>query len=256
MGKQQRARVEQQKKRRQRVVLCLAAVSTLCAAMIAFKVVIPRISDERAVRREQAELLKLNPFSEEFLAINPDYAGWLKIDNTAIDFPVVRGEDNEKYLTTTFKGEDNVLGAIFMDYRCTGDGPHIIIYGHQADDANKNKLMFSGLTDYVDEQFLAEHPVIIFMENNLLSEFEIFSARLTDVYDPAYRLDFSEPDSFPAFLERNGAPEDAEKIITLSTCVGADNDRRMIVQGSLRRTVQIAMEQGGDGNWKIVRGSE
>jgi len=118
MGKRQRARIEQQrKKRRQRLILCLAVFATLCAVVFAFKV-IPYVSDMIAFRREQASLPDLSPFDTHWLEINPDYVGWLKIDGTNIDFPIVRGNDNEKYLTTTFKGEENILGAVFMDYRC------------------------------------------------------------------------------------------------------------------------------------------
>ena len=89
------------------------------------------------------------------------------------------------------------------------------------------------LHEFLDEQFLSERPLILFMENDSLYEYEIFSARRTDIHDPAYQLDFSAEGSWAAFLESNGAPAEAEQIITLSTCIGADNDRRMIVQGSL-----------------------
>jgi sortase B len=148
---------------------------------------------------------------------------------------VVRGNDNKKYLYTAFDGEENVLGAIFMDYRCVGEYvPHIIIYGHEVVDLNGNGLMFGGLRKFLDEQYLAEHPTIMLIENGKHSEFKIFSARLSDIYDPAYYLDFGAPGSYKAFAERNGAPSDAVQIITLSTCVGADNDRRMIVQGVLK----------------------
>jgi sortase B len=128
-----------------------------------------------ALRREQTQLLKLNPFSEEFFTINPDYVGWLKIDGTNIDFPIVRGDDNIKYLTTTFKGDENVLDAVFMDYRNTGDDvPHIIIYGHQARDEQDNRLLFGSLHEFLNEQYLSEHPNIIFMENDSMYKYEIF----------------------------------------------------------------------------------
>jgi len=253
MGKRQRARIEQQrKKRRQRIILCLAIIATICAAVLAFKV-IPYISDMRALQREIASLPDLSPFDTHWLEINSDYAGWLKIDDTNIDFPVVRGNDNEKYLTTTFRGEENILGAVFMDYRCIGEKPHIIIYGHQARDEQDNRLLFGSLHEFLNEKFLTEHPTIMFMENDSLYEFEIFSARQTDINDPAYYLDFSEPDSWVAFLARTGAPPGVEQIITLSTCIGSDNDRRMIVQGALRRVVPVTTEQNEDGGWRIVR---
>jgi sortase B len=252
MGKEQRAQVEQQRnKQRQRIILCLAVVATIIAAVLAFKV-IPYVSDMIAFRREQASLPDISPFDAHWLDINPDYVGWLKIDGMDIHFPVVRGSDNEKYLTTTFTGEENILGAVFMDYRCTGENPHIIIYGHQVHDEQDNKLVFGSLHEFIDELFLAEHPTIMWMENDSLYEFEIFKARQTDIYDPAYLLDFSDPGSWAAFLDRNGAPAEAEQVITLSTCIGADNDRRMIVQGALKRVVQVTTEQNEDGGWKIV----
>jgi hypothetical protein len=112
------------------------------------------------------------------------------------------------------------------------------------------------LHEFLDEQFLAEHPTIMWMENDKLYEFEIFSARQTDIHDPAYRLDFNADNSWAAFLERNGAPSDAEQVITLSTCIGTDNDRRMIVQGALQRVVPVTTEQDENGGWSMVRPPE
>jgi sortase B len=231
----------------------LAVITTICAAVLAF-IVIPHVSDLRAFRREQASLPNISPFDAHWLEVNPDYVGWLKIDGTIVDFPVVRGSDNEMYLTTTFRGEKNILGAVFMDYRNVEDNTqHIIIYGHQARDEDDNSLVFGALHQFLDEQFMAEHPIILFMKNDSIFEFEVFAARQTDIYDPAYHLEFSDPDSFEVFLERTGAPSGAEQILTLSTCIGADNDRRMIVQGVLKRIVPVTTEYNEDGGWRIIR---
>ena len=160
------------------------------------------------------------------------YICWIKIEGTKVDYPVVRGNDNEKYLHTSFSGEENILGALFMDYRCAGEQvPHIIIYGHNGREGD----MFGDLWRFLDRQFLAGHPVITLKVNDRIVEYEIFSARKTDVTDQAYFLDFSAPGSFQAFAERNGAPQGAAQIITLSTCYSGDNDdERVIVQGVLR----------------------
>jgi len=112
------------------------------------------------------------------------------------------------------------------------------------------------LHHFLDEKYLTERPLIRFVANDHVSEFEIFSARQTDVSDPAYKLDFPDPDSWESFLTRNGAPKGAEQIITLSTCIGTDNDRRMIVQGVLRQIVQVTTEQKEDGGWRIVQPPE
>ena len=83
--------------------------------MLAF-FVIPHVRDLRAIRRELANLPNLSPFDAYWQDANPNYVGWLRIDSTNIDFPIVRGTDNVRYLTTTFRGEENIAGAIFMDY--------------------------------------------------------------------------------------------------------------------------------------------
>ena len=81
---------------------------------------------------------------------------------------------------------------------------------------------------------MAENNIITLTVNGRRVDYEIFSARLTDIYDPAYHLNFSYPGAFAAFLERNNAPEWSEQIITLSTCVTRGNDdERLVVQGVL-----------------------
>jgi len=183
---------------------------------------------------------QLSAFDLEMRQINPDYIAWITIDGTAIDYPVVRGFDNERYLDTSFFGEHNVFGTPFMDYRNRGAFvPHIIIYGHHTRHGNK----FSDLHKFLDERFLAENNTITLMINNRIVEYEIFSARLTDIHDPAYYLNFNYDGSFAAFAKRNGASPDAEQIITLSTCVTrGDDNERVIVQGVLRQNIDLSYE--------------
>jgi len=178
------------------------------------------------------EFLRFSALDIQMREINPDYICWIRIDGTPVDYPVVRGFDNEKYLDISFSGEENALGALFMDYRCVGEVvPHIIIYGHNSRDGE----LFGDLWRFLDRDFMARNPIITLIVNGRVVEYEIFSARKTDVNDPAYQLDFSVPGFFRDFAERNGAPPDAAQIITLSTCFsGDDDDERVIVQGVLR----------------------
>jgi len=171
-------------------------------------------------------------FDAEMRGINQDYICWLKIDGTEISYPVVRGEDNETYLGVSFYGEDNYFGSIFMDYRCMGDNvPNIIVFGHNSRQGD----MFGTLRNYLNEDYLNNHPVVTLVANDRVVEYEVIAARRTNVNDPAYFLDFSEPGSYGDFLERCGMPADAAQVLTLSTCVsGADKDERVIVQGVLR----------------------
>jgi len=164
----------------------------------------------------------------EMLERNPDYVCWIRIDGTAIDYPVVRGSDNEKYIHTSFDGEENIAGAIFMDYRNVGESlPHIIIFGHNLQRGG----MFSDLRKLLNPEFREENNIITLIVNGNDVEFEIFAARLTDIHDPAYTLDFSGPRDFVRFADRIEAPLHATQILTLSTCARRDGggDARILV---------------------------
>ncbi|MCL2699514.1 MAG: class B sortase [Defluviitaleaceae bacterium] len=220
------------------IFVCCLALVTVITVIVSAAIVFTYINDLNEMRRQHASLLDLaeevapsiSEFDIRMRLINPDYICWIRIEGTDIDYPVVRGADNYKYLDTSFYGEENQFGTLFMDYRCVGEYvPHIIIYGHNT----RYGDMFSELHKFLDARFLAEHSIITVKVNDRIVEYEIFSARKTDVSDPAYHLDFSAPGSFRAFAERTGAPSDAKQIITLSTCVSGDNaDERVVVQGA------------------------
>jgi len=214
-------------------------------------VVMANASDLRASRaeydslRELADAIDTDEFSEdqtsaldeEMRQLNPDYVCWLRVSGTGIDYPVVRGSDNSRYINTSFSGEPNRAGTLFMDYRVTGDIlaqsaddsiPHIIIFGHNLQQGG----MFGDLRKFLNSQFLEENNIITLIVNDRAVDFEIFSARMSDINDPAYFIDFSGPQAFPRFADRVEAPLKATQIITLSTCTsGGSKDARMIVQG-------------------------
>jgi len=227
------------------IVLCLAIITAI-VTVVFLLIVFMYMNDLTASRRQHSSLLAIqetqdetqsNPaflhaFDRQMLEINADFIAWIKIDGTAIDYPVVRGIDNEMYLNLSFHGEENTFGTPFMDYRNYGDFvPHIIIYGHNTRHGDN----FTDLHRFLDNQFLADNNIITLTVNGRVVEYEIFSARLTDIHDYAYFLDFSYTGAFEAFLERNNAPQGTTQIITLSTCVSRGNDdERVIVQGALR----------------------
>ena len=58
------------------------------------------------------------PAFKELLEINPETVGYIRIEGTKIDYPVVKGKDNDYYLDHDFYGEESKSGTIMMDYRC------------------------------------------------------------------------------------------------------------------------------------------
>lgn len=171
-------------------------------------------------------------------AVNPDYVGWLEIAGTDgghlpnISYPVVQGADNDKYLTTTFEGHANKLGAIFLDYRCAGafDAPHAILYGHNAKDGS----MFGSLAALLELAPEDWPDITIITADGAALAYEIYAVRKTDIHDPAYRLDFADDAQLAAFAAEMNAPQDTARLLTLSTCTdGGSMDDRLLVLAAL-----------------------
>lgn len=172
--------------------------------------------------------------SSDISRINEDYYCDLFIPNSDIAFPVVRGTDNFKYLHTAFTGEESELGAIFMDYRCDAwTLPHTIIYGHDAQDFDGNLLMFGQLRHFLEEDFIQNHTEICLYKDDKIKHYNIFAIKVTDITDEAYNLDFSSESEFDGFVNQMEAPENTKEILTLSTCLGEENNMRLLVQGAL-----------------------
>lgn len=98
--------------------------------------------EEKSFSRKEGESAKRD-FSQ-MKALNPDFLAWMIGQEGRINYPLVQGKDNEKYLSTAANGEKNALGSIFMDYRNKSlEDPFILIYGHMM----KDDRMFGSLKD-------------------------------------------------------------------------------------------------------------
>jgi SrtB family sortase len=161
-------------------------------------------------------------------AINPDYIGWIRIAGTEIDYPVARGADNGEYLSTTFSGKKNASGAIFMDSRCAdGFDGFALLYGHNMKDGS----MFAGLNRYRESGYREEHPEITMITaNGEILTYSIFAVKETDVNDTAYTLPGKDRETVTEYTAGLGAPESAERLLILSTCVNrGSGDARLLV---------------------------
>lgn len=96
-----------------------------------------------------------SPSFEELLAINPDVAAWVTLEGTAIDDPILQGEDNLEYLNQNAYGEYALAGSIFLDARCdrSFQSFYQLVYGHHME----KHRMFGDLDLYLEEDFRREH---------------------------------------------------------------------------------------------------
>ena len=162
---------------------------------------------------------------------NPDYIGWIRIDGTDIDYPVVQGRDNAKYLNTTFMGERNPAGTIFMDSRCSeGFTGFALLHGHNM----RNGSMFAGLHSFRDEDFLEKHnEIIIFTPDGEMLVYIIFDVKLTLAESAIFALPAEGQEAFTRYFrdynlvghsirERSG-------ILVLSTCTFGPRNERLVI---------------------------
>jgi len=163
---------------------------------------------------------------DQLAALNNNFIGWINVANQ-IEYPVVRGQDNVKYVNTTFMGVQNSAGAIFMDYRHKNNFDEFvtIIYGHHTRDGS----MFTPLVNYLDANFLRQNPnITVTTRDGRTLTYRVFAAKLTDAWDPAYSIAIN--DTARAAEEFPNAPANAKGFMLLSTCTRSrDPNERILV---------------------------
>lgn len=181
---------------------------------------------------------QIQPQFLPLLELNEDVAGWVQIEGTAINYPVLQAEDNEYYLTRGLDQSENKNGSVFMDYRneISTKEKHMILYGHNM----KNKTMFADLLNYESQWYLEQHPEIQFETIYYSGTWEIFSAYFTDTSDPYLETEFAgtseeEFASFVTYLKNKSMHNTAvtveadDTILTLSTCSAEPGEQRFVV---------------------------
>ncbi len=180
------------------------------------------------------------PISIDFDALkkeNSDIVGWIYCPDTPINYPVVKGKDNNQYLRADLKGKYLVSGTIFTDYRNgeVGEDPNYIVYGHNM----KNATMFGTLVKYKEQPYYNSHPVLYFLtpEANYIIELCAGAVvkRDSDIYQPIPKDDTIADIIVSSTFVSNVELAAGETIITLSTCSYEFNNARYVVIGRLTR---------------------
>ena len=204
-----------------------------------------------APTKEQIEKLPEGSINEEYAAYyeaNDDFVGWITINGTNVDYPVVQGEDNDFYLHHNFNGEDEFAGTIFTDYEGKfgpGEMPNnTILYGHNM----LYRYKFAALNNYNSNiQFLRDTPVVDFNTLYQDNKYKIFSVFIVntndehgDVFDYTKYVYFKNSDEFYSYIlevmdrSKYNTGVDVEygdELLTLSTCDGSTGfeDMRLVI---------------------------
>lgn len=180
----------------------------------------------------------------DLYAQNNDFIGWIKIDDTVIDYPVMQSTENPNfYLNHNFNKEYSRFGVPYIQENCSLSSDNIIIYGHNM----KNKSMFNELTKYSSKNFYNSHKFIQFDTLSEQRTYEVICAFKTVAYtsngfDYYNFVNANTKDDFSAYIEKCKAlsfydtgvnTEYGDKLITLSTCEYSQNNGRFVVVAKL-----------------------
>ncbi len=199
---------------------------------------------ENGGNTEPAAPIEPPPLPEyvEVSALNPDMVGWMTIEGTKINYPVMHTPQQEdKYLHLDFYGKYSNHGCLYAQEESSIDPPsdNITVYGHNMKDGS----MFADLLNYDNQGFWESHRCITFdtlMEHRTYEIFAVFRTTATKGQGFAYHhfVNAGGPEAFGAYVEECKAlslydtgitPEYGDKLITLSTCEYTQANGRFVV---------------------------
>lgn len=182
---------------------------------------------------------------EELQKENSDIVGWLQIDNSNINYPVLQGTDNDYYMTHNYKKEYSKEGSLFLDkdYDWNIPSTNLLIYGHNNRGSN---AMFTSLINYKDEDYYKTHKTIRFTTNSEDAEYEIISVFLSRVYYKSekdvfryyYFINAENEQEFNEYVRNSkeaslydieATAQYGDQLLTLSTCEFSQVDGRLAV---------------------------
>lgn len=156
---------------------------------------------------------------QELEKINKDIIGWIKIENTNINYPILKDDEKLKYLKYSFDGNANNNGAIFTLNNKPFEDLKTIIHGHNM----KNGIMFSELSKYMKKDFFTDHSIFYIYTQNQNYKATIFSCYSIGINieeNNIKSLNFKEEIEYykKSSVNSNQNIGEIEKIIKLSTC--------------------------------------
>ncbi len=174
---------------------------------------------------------------------NKKLIGWLKIDDTIIDYPVMQTSDNEYYLEHNFNQEYDKNGSLFLDYACSvyPRSTNLIIYGHHM----KSGQMFGQLQRYAKESYGEKHSLIQFDSIYEKATYQVMYVFRSQVYnddDFVFKyyqfIDANSEEEFNSYMsemeemslyDTGVTASYGDSLLTLSTCDNSQTDGRFVV---------------------------
>jgi sortase B len=203
-----------------------------------------RFNELRQIASQQQEASDAQSGANGFadlIALNGDFRGWLKIDGTDIDYPVVKasGKNQEYYLHRDFDKNYSFSGTPFIGSGCDENSDAFIIYAHNM----KSDTMFGRLDDYADSEWALKHKDIVFETSEERRVYRVFAVFQTKIgaeneykyYEDVGNFSDSEYAEITGRLKAKSktdlgeSPTEKTQLLMLSTCSYHTENGRFVV---------------------------
>ena len=215
----------------------------ICMLLFSSYKIYDKLNEYKQAEKNHTKVLQIakdtNNKDENLKSINEDYQGWIKIDNTNIDYPILQNKDNDYYLNKDFYKNNSSSGSIFMDYRNDFfNDENVILYGHNM----KNKTMFSQLKKFEDKDFFDSNNKIFITKDGREYIYEVFSVYVAQSDFDYLQTSFASNSEFKNYIDtiKSKSIHDSKidvttknKILTLSTCSYEFKNARTVVHARL-----------------------
>lgn len=210
-----------------------------------YKIYANSFADEELLKFRPTDDGEDNPTLKDLKKLNPDVKAWIQVPKTNIDYPVVQGQDDMKYINKNVYGEFELSGAIFLSCLNKDDfsDPYNLVYGHNM----KNGGMFADVADFTNKEYFETHQKGKLYLTDATRKIRFFAcmkvtAADAKIYHPdGYRkenlkdlLDYIQAN---AVQYRDVNVADENSLIALSTCSEAETNGRVVLIGKLEREV-------------------
>ncbi len=181
---------------------------------------------------------------KELQQINEDVKGWIRIEGTTVNYPLLQTSDNDYYLTHNYKKEKSSYGSIFMKQEANllENNSNVIIYGHNM----RDEQMFNNLLKYKDKKYYQEHPTIKIFTDEQETEYKIVSVFNSKVFyeyeQNVFRYyqynNFEDENKYNEYIsnckkiqlyDTGENVQYGEQLLTLITCEYSQENGRLIV---------------------------
>ncbi|MBE6504097.1 MAG: class B sortase, partial [Methanobrevibacter sp.] len=184
-----------------KIILLVVCIFIFLFCLYNFIIVFEEKKESQNIKEQLIEISQVSPLEQtneeetlnlinftELKKVNSDIVGWITIDGTQVNYPIVQGKDNSYYLNHSSNKSYNSLGSIFMDYNSNKDFKdfNTFIYGHNT----KNGSMFGEIKKYMDFNFYKKHPFFFLYTPSQNYKVEIFSVYVDEATSNSYNQSF------------------------------------------------------------------